>query len=113
MTEKLIFQNLGEPIRNRYTEAESRQYHMQEFFKSMQRIDEAIQTWQKRTSDQYSHLEKKDIEKVYKILTEKQKWYDQTANRFHSLRPHEDPAVLCSQLKQEKDVSHTFGTKSC
>jgi len=44
------------------------------------------------------------LKKVYKILIEKQKWYDQIANRFNSLRQHEDPAVLCSQIKQERDV---------
>ena len=45
------------------------------------------------------------MEKVHKILVEKQKWYDQTANRAQGLRPHEDPAVLCAQIKQERDVS--------
>jgi len=79
---------------------------MQEFIKSLQRIDEAIQIWQTKSNDRYSHLDKSDIEKVYKILTDKQKWYDQTANRFNSLKQHDDPAVLCSQIKQERDVSH-------
>jgi hypothetical protein len=40
------------------------------------------------------------------MLTEKQRWYEQTANRFNSLKQHEDPAVLCSQIKQERDVSN-------
>jgi hypothetical protein len=79
---------------------------MQEFIKSLQRIHEAIQIWQTKSNDRYSHLDKNDIEKVYKILTDKQKWYDQTANRFNSLKQHDDPPVLCSQIKQEKDVSH-------
>jgi hypothetical protein len=79
---------------------------MQEFIKSLQRIHEAIQIWQTKSNDRYSHLDKNDIEKVYKFLTDKQKWYDQTANRFNSLKQHDDPAVLCSQIKQEKDVSH-------
>lgn len=96
---------MGEPIRNRYTEAENRFYYMQEFVKSLHRIDEAIQSWQKKSNDRYSHLEKNEIEKVYKILTEKQKWYEQTANRFNTLRLHEDPPVLCSQIQQEKEVS--------
>lgn len=81
---------------------------MQEFVKSLQRIDEAIQMWQKRSNDRYSHLDKTDMDKVYKMLVEKQKWYDQTANRFKTLRAHEDPTVLCLQLKQEKEVDHLF-----
>ena len=81
---------------------------MQEFVKSLQRIDEAIQTWQKNSHDKYSHIEKSDIDKVYKILTDKQKWYNQTAARLNTLRSHEDPPVLCSQIQQEKDVSIVF-----
>jgi hypothetical protein len=77
---------------------------MQKFVKSLQRIHEAIQIWQTKTNDRFSHIDKNEIEKVYKILTEKQKWYDQISNRFHSLRPNEDPTVLCSQINQEKEV---------
>jgi len=79
---------------------------MQEFIRSLQRIHEALQIWQTKSNDRYSHLDKNDIEKVYKMLTEKQRWYEQTANRFNSLKQHEDPAVLCSQIKQERDVSN-------
>lgn len=77
---------------------------MQEFLRALQKIDGAIQTWQKKSSDQYSHLDKNEIEKVYKTLLEKQKWYDQTARKFHALKSHEDPTVLCSQIQQEKEV---------
>ncbi|CAF1014244.1 unnamed protein product [Adineta steineri] len=96
--------HLGEPIRNRYYEATNRHYHMQEFMKTLQRIDEAIQTWQNKTNDKYSHIDKNDIEKVYKILLEKQKWYDQTANRLNTLRMQDDPTILCAQIKQEKEA---------
>ncbi|CAF3989262.1 unnamed protein product, partial [Rotaria sp. Silwood2] len=96
--------NLGDPIRNRYYEAENRQYYMQDFIKSLKQIEDAIQIWQTKSSDKYSHIDKSDIEKVYRILTEKRKWYDQTANRFNTLRQHEDPAVLCAQIKQERDA---------
>jgi hypothetical protein len=72
--------------------------------KSLQRINDAIQTWQTRSHDRYAHLDKAEMEKVHKMLVEKQKWYDQTANRLHSLRQHEDPFILCSQIKHERDV---------
>jgi hypothetical protein len=81
---------------------------MQEFMKSLQRIHEAIQIWQSKSNDRYSHIEKNEMDKLYKILTEKQKWYDQISNRFHSLRPHEDPQVFCSQINQEKEVKKFF-----
>lgn len=78
---------------------------MQEFMKALQRVDEAIQTWQTKSSDKYSHLDKSDMEKVYKLLIEKQRWYDQNATRFNSLKLPDDPTVLCAQIKQEKEVS--------
>ena len=81
---------------------------MQDLMKSIQRIDEAIQIYQTKSSDKYSHIDKNDIEKANKILNEKQTWYDQTANRFNALKPHEDPPILCSQIKQERDVSNTL-----
>ena len=96
---------LGDPIRARYTEAENRQHHMQDMMKSIQRIDEAIQIYHTKSSDKYSHIDSNDIEKANKILGEKQTWYDQTANRFASLKPHDDATILCSHIKQERDVS--------
>ncbi|CAF2049140.1 unnamed protein product [Rotaria magnacalcarata] len=96
--------DIGEPIRNRYLEAEHRQSHMQDLMKSIQRIDEAIQVYYTKSSDKYSHIDQSEIEKANKILTEKQTWYDQTANRFNALKKHEDPTILCSQLKQQRET---------
>ncbi|CAF1157175.1 unnamed protein product [Rotaria sordida] len=96
--------NLGDPIRNRYNEAENRQYYLQDFIKSLKQIEDTIQIWQTKSSDRYSHIDKNDIDKIYRILNEKRKWYDQTVNRFNTLRQQEDPAVLCAQIKQERDA---------
>jgi len=96
--------NLGEPIRNRYTEAENRQLYMQDLMKSIQRIDEAIQIYNTKSSDKYSHIDPTDIEKATKILNDKQNWYDQTANRFSALKTYEDATITCSQIKQERDA---------
>ncbi|CAF1083675.1 unnamed protein product [Rotaria sordida] len=96
--------DIGEPIRNRYNEAENRQNLMQDLMKSIQRIDEAIQTYSTKSSDKYSHIDQSEIEKANKILTEKQTWYDQTANQFTALKKHENPTVLCSQIKQQRDT---------
>jgi len=78
---------------------------MQDFMKSIQRIDEAIQVYHTKSSDKYAHIDANDIEKANKILNEKQNWYDQTANRFNALKSYEDSSVLCSHIKQERDVS--------
>jgi len=96
--------NLGDPIRNRYNEAEQRQYHLQELMKALQRVDEAIQIWQTKSNDKYSHIDQADMEKVQKMLNEKQKWYDISANKINAMKLHEDPVILCSQIKQERDT---------
>jgi hypothetical protein len=81
---------------------------MQDLMKSIQRIDEAIQVYHTKSSDKYAHIDQNDIEKANKTLNDKQTWYDQTANRFNAQKPHEDPAILCSQIKQERDVSDSL-----
>ena len=78
---------------------------MQDFARSLMLIEDAVKTWQSKSNDKFSHLDKTEIDKVQKILMEKRKWYDQIGNRFNALRSHEDPAVFCSQIKQEQDVS--------
>lgn len=81
---------------------------MQDLMKSIQRIDEAIQIYYTKSSDKYAHIDQADIEKANKFLTEKQTWYDQTANRFNSLKKHEDANVTCSLIKQQREVSLTY-----
>ena len=98
--------NIGDPIQNRYTEAEHRPGLMHEMMKSIQRFDEAIQTFYTKSSDKYAHIDQSEIEKAKKILDEKMKWYDQTANLFTSLELHKDPKVLCKEIKQQREVSH-------
>ena len=80
---------------------------MEDFLKSLKQIEEVIHIWQTKPNDKYSHIDKNEIDKVYRILLEKRKWYEQTAYRFNSLRQQEDPTVLCTQIKEEKDVSRS------
>ncbi|CAF1348680.1 unnamed protein product [Didymodactylos carnosus] len=99
--------NLGDPIKHRYQEAKNRGYYFQEFGKSLQRIDEALQQWKAR-NEKYSHIEQSDIEKVHKHLKEKEQWYDQWMNRTRSQKLHDDPQILCSQIKQEREALDNF-----
>ena len=100
---------IGEPIHNRYIEAEHRPGLMEDLMKSIQRIDEAIQVYYTKSSDKYAHIDQSEIEKAKKILDEKMKWYDQTANLFGALEPHKDAKVLCKDIKQQRDVSESTG----
>lgn len=76
--------------------------------KSIQRIDEALQIYHTKSSDKYAHIDAADIQKVGKLVDEKQKWYDQTANAFNAIKPHENPTVLCSKIKQEREVRYSI-----
>lgn len=80
---------------------------MQDFLQSLQKHSEILRLCQARRDERYLHLDRNDIDKIRRILTEKQKWYEQTSARFNVLRQHEDPAVLCSQIKQEREVRTT------
>ncbi|CAF4594673.1 unnamed protein product [Rotaria sp. Silwood2] len=93
-----------ESIRNRYNEAENRKKHMKDLMKSIQQIHEAIQTYYTKSSDKYLHIDQSDIEKVNKILTIKQTWYSQADNYFTTLEKHDDPTILCSQIRQQRDT---------
>ena len=95
---------IGEPIHNRYIEAEQRPRLMEDLMKSIQRVDEAIQVYYTKSSDKYAHIDQSEIEKAKKILDEKMKWYDQTANLFGALEAHKDAKVLCKDIKQQRDT---------
>ena len=82
---------------------------MQDMMKSIQRIDEAIQIYHTKSSDKYAHIDAAEIEKATKILNEKQNWYDQSANKFNATKLHEDPTILCSQIKQQREVNSFTG----
>ncbi|CAF0898415.1 unnamed protein product [Didymodactylos carnosus] len=99
--------NLGDPIKQRYTEAENRTHYFEALGKSLQRIDEALQQWRSK-NEKYSHIEQADIEKVHKYLNEKQQWYDQSMNRVRSQKLSDDPQILCSQIKQEREALDNF-----
>ena len=98
---------MGEPIRKRFKENEDRPGCFEEFGKSIQQISKVLYLYE-TNDEKYSHLEKTDIEKVTKIFEEKRKWYDEKASTSSSLKLHENPTVLCSQIKAEKDVSLYF-----
>lgn len=95
---------IGEPIHTRYVEAQHRTGLMQDMMKSIQRIDEAIQIYFTKSSDKYAHIDQSDIDKAKKILDEKMKWYDQTANLFNALEAHKDAKILCKDIKQQRDT---------
>lgn len=80
---------------------------LEEFGRSLQLIKKALDLYQ-NNDEKYNHLEKSDVEKVVKVLEEKQKWFEEKSNLISKMKPTEDPVVLASQIKDEKDVKDYF-----
>jgi len=75
--------------------------------KSLQLVKKAIDLYYKN-DPKYDHLDKADVERVVKVVEEKQKWFDEKSNLLSKMKPTDDPIVLASQIKDEKDVNKTL-----
>jgi hypothetical protein len=71
--------------------------------KSLQLVKKAIDLYFKN-DPKYDHLDRADVERVVKIVEEKQKWFDEKCNLLSKMKPTDEPIVLASQIKDEKDV---------
>lgn len=69
----------------------------------MQLIKKAVNQYA-QNDEKYNHLEKSDVEKVIKCVEEKQKWFEEKSNLIAKMKASDDPAVLASQIKAEKEV---------
>ncbi len=73
----------------------------------MQLIKKAINLYS-QNDEKYNHLDKADIEKVIKCVEEKQKWFEEKSNLINKMNLYEEPTVLASQIKFEKEVLTLF-----
>ena len=71
--------------------------------KSLQLVKKAIDLYFKN-DPKYDHLDRADVERVVKIVEEKQKWFYEKCNLLSKMKPTDEPIVLASQIKDEKDV---------
>lgn len=95
---------MGEPLRKRYKESLDRPSALEELGKSLQLIKKALHLYH-QNDEKYNHIEKNDIDKVAKIADEKQKWFEEKSYLIGKMKLTDDPVVLVSQIKDEKDVS--------
>ncbi len=61
-----------------------------------------------QNDDKYNHLDKNDIDRIAKTVEEKQKWFEEKSYLVNKQKPTDDPVVLVTQIKDEKDVTHLF-----
>lgn len=91
----------GDPIANRYKESLERPEAFNELGGALQHLRKFLDQVEAK-DEKYSHLEKADIDKVKKCLTEKQEWFDKQVNAQNKLKKYENPSVLVSQIRQTK-----------
>lgn len=76
----------------------------EELGRSLQQIKKAL-TQYSQNDEKYNHLDKSDIDKVVKHAEEKQKWFEEKSNLVSKMKPSDDPVVLASQIRAEKEVN--------
>ena len=54
--------------------------------------------------EKYNHLDKAEVERADKCVQEKQRWFEEKSNLLNKQKPTDDPLLLVSQIKDEKDV---------
>lgn len=91
-------------MRKRYKESQERPHFLEEFGKSLQQIKKAIDMYH-QNNERYNHLEKADIDKVIKCVEDKHRWFEEKNYLINKMKPTDDPVILASQIKDEKDVS--------
>ena len=62
--------------------------------------------------EKYNHIEKADIDKIEKVLTEKSNWFMPRMTQMAQLQPHQNPPVLASQVRSEKQVRFLIKEKT-
>ena len=95
--------NHGEPLKKRYKESLERPGAFEELGRSIQLIKKAIHQYS-QNDEKYIHIEKSEIEKVFKYVEEKSRWFEEKSNLVNLMKPFDDPVVLASQIKAEKEV---------
>jgi hypothetical protein len=57
-----------------------------------------------QNDERYNHLDKADVDKVVKCVEEKTRWFEEKNYLINKMKPTDDPVILVSQIKDEKDV---------
>jgi hypothetical protein len=91
-------------LRKRSRESQERPHALEEFGRALMLVKKALNSYY-GGEEKYNHLDKADVERVAKHAEEKQRWFDEKSNLLNKQKLTEDPAVLVSQIKDEKDVS--------
>ncbi|XP_017279690.1 heat shock 70 kDa protein 4b [Kryptolebias marmoratus] len=89
---------LGQPILERYMEAEERPKAFDEMGKQIQQYMKFVEAY-KMKEEQYDHLEEADVTKVDKLTTETMMWMNSAMNQQSKQSLTEDPVVKVKEIR--------------
>jgi len=94
---------IGQPVADRFRESQEWPAARDEMGSAIQQIRKFLELW-KSGDEKYNHIEKADIEKMEKLLTEKENWFMPRMTQMHQLKAHQSPPVLASQVRSERQI---------
>ncbi|CAJ0941927.1 unnamed protein product, partial [Mesorhabditis belari] len=93
----------GEPIIERYREAEQRQPAFDQFDQSIFRARKAYEEYT-HGGPAHAHIESKDMEKVINAIEEKKLWLDDARSRTDKRSKTEAPVVFVVEIQQQRQA---------
>jgi len=93
----------GQPVADRYREAQEWPVAREEMGQSLMQVRKFLDAVQSG-DEKFAHIGKDDVDKVEKLWTEKNNWFGSRMTQMHNLKPHQDPIVLASQVRSEKQI---------
>ncbi|XP_075888989.1 heat shock 70 kDa protein 4-like [Nelusetta ayraudi] len=89
---------LGQPIQERYTEAELRPKAFEEMGKQIQQYMKFVEAY-KMKEEQYEHIDEADVTKVDKLACEAMMWMNSSMNQQNKLNLSVDPAIKIKDIQ--------------
>jgi len=91
----------GEPILERYQEAQSRPQYLEDLSRSIMLITKAINSYHAK-EELYNHIDLEEMKKVEKCVAEKCSWYDTNVQKLSILKPYENAHIKSSEIVQQR-----------
>uniref|UniRef100_A0AAQ4RCT7 Heat shock protein 4b n=1 Tax=Gasterosteus aculeatus aculeatus TaxID=481459 RepID=A0AAQ4RCT7_GASAC len=89
---------LGQPIKERYTEAEMRPKAFEELGKQIQQYMKFVEAF-KMKDEQYDHLDEADVKKVDKLTSDAMMWMNSSMNQQSKQNLTVDPSVKVKDIE--------------
>ncbi|KAJ8280144.1 hypothetical protein GJAV_G00051020 [Gymnothorax javanicus] len=93
-------QKLGKPVQERYQEAQCRPKLFEELKAKIHMYMKITEDY-KHQDENYSHIDAEDMQKVSRCAHDAQEWLSVAISAQDRLRPHEDPAIHSSQIREK------------